>query len=1119
MHANRSEWENLKRLKSQENQDPTVIVEQEGVITKLEERIDEASFTVQHFFREIGHIYEAILELNLKSPSLGMPPLDQITKIMGRLVADGHQLELIDGESFYMPYRWTKIVLQQVDRCIDSAKVMTLSVLGLQSSGKSTLLNTMFGSQFSTRTGRCTRGVHVQLIPANTSSFKEIISPFSYVLVADTEGLRSPELSHVQHEHDNELATVITGIGDITMLNIMGENTSEIRDILQVIVHAFMRLKLTNRDLDIRKSCAFIHQNVTDSSAAENMISGLSKLMQTLDEMTKESARSEGILEITTFNQVIEFDINSQVWYLKNLWLGNPPMAKVNNEYSERVVDIKCKIIQKALQMSGKSYKSLTDILEQTYNLWKGVLNEDFVFSFRNSVEIRAYMEMEGVVQDQLWHIESFIREKLLNISQNTFAGCDQKYNLRSVAEKLITDLNRVLADEKCKAEAIIKTYFDKNKYKDIIIQWKSGQQSRIDILCLKLEQSIREQIGKRLEKRSVEILTVASRERHEEELRKRSMKVANLFKGKTLTRNEISELFVEVWQTFLDKIDTTSYTAEKNRKAMITVFENCLENIFKQHHLLLKEALEWSSYLKPLPDLKRLEGSFKFTEINEKDISYTLTLKQKIFQKGKEMFGGKNTMSNVSESVNQIFATTDDKIKQLCQVNDEITEMSVNNLMHELDESLHAIVRGKPDYDFKTPFYVKLHVHVSRYAHPVFEKHNDIYFRTQGIVARLEQYRQQQEISFEAHLSNRQSEDIVAKLFSHVIEGFADDWTSQNLPNKVTDELHSKLPSVKNRAIIEICSDILDKDSFNHFIRYIRAPKDYVSVWIAAKANDHLFSKDSRVYSRLANSLLQSVFNSVKTCLHNTKNSYTGKPPPSMEKWINDFHVSLKKANFTIPLENFRNVKMEVKQIENVEYLTNEILAHMVASQEKMHAKYRSHDRNSVKWSDTNPIERITKKIWGCPEQCAFCGEPCAKNEDHDGSDHYSIQHRPSCCNGTRDKTTAMASLPSCEFNIQSTYTHNCPAFNYACNKDTRKDCAERHPFRDYKKFLPKWGIPPSSNMHDTSKFWMWFVATYKQDLQKYYDYKVDNVPSSWNEITKEQARETLHKTYSASK
>ncbi|XP_060567642.1 interferon-induced very large GTPase 1-like [Ruditapes philippinarum] len=1117
MHANRCAWEKLKTLKSAEKLAKEEIKKQEHVITDLERKIDEASFAVQHFFREISHINEAILELKEDTKILGLPSLQQTSSIIARLVADGHPFELIDGESFYMPYLWTKKVLEMVDIFIGSSKVMTLGVLGLQSSGKSTLLNTMFGSQFSSRTGRCTRGIHVQLIPTKTEDIAATFSVFNYVLIVDTEGLRSPELSHVQHEHDNELATVITGVGDITILNVMGENAIEIRDILQVIVHAFLRLKMTNEKLDIRKSCALVHQNVTDTSASENMISGLSILLQTLDEMTKESAKSEGINDIKTFNQVIEFDINSQVWYLKNLWQGNPPMARVNNEYSECVVDIKCKILKKALTMKNKSYKSLNDIVEQAHNLWKGVLNEDFVFSFRNSLEIKAYMQMEDVVKDELWRLESLIQDKLTQISQSRFAICDQKGNLRKVAYKLISDLERHLSAERTKTTEKIQAYFDGNKYKDIIIQWENNQKVRVNVLCDKLKQNIKHHVEKCQVKRSIQILTVTSQEKHEEELRKRSMEVANAHKGQKLSRKLIDKLFDDIWKDFLNKVDTSSTSSEKSTIKMQHIFKTCLDNIFCQNHALLKTVLQATDFLSPLA--KPLANSFFETGISESDVN------KKLLQKGKhfvcQIFGLSDIRKYVRDSVNQIFESVDRKITELCQVDDEVSETSVNILMHDLNSIVDSILKGDGKPTFKPIFYMKLYVHVSRYAHPIFEHHNETYFKTHGTAIILEEYRVQQKISFESHLQSREIEEIVAKLISNVIDNFANEWTSQSMPNKVTDKLQSFLPKVKNRVIIELCTDLLETSNFENFIRYIVDPYGYACTWITKEANKYLDDSKYQVIANTSTSLIEALFNNVTRCVKEIHKKYDKKPPPSIDKWIESFQIAMELADVSIPSERFRNVRHETSSsIQNVEHLTNKLLGYLSSSEKKLVSEFNSQKSNTIKWVGFNPVTLIIEKIWGCKEQCAFCGEPCAKDQYHKGSKHYSIQHRPSCCKGTfLDNSSKPACLESCNFDVQSDQTHTCRVFNYVCNNGKLEDCGKKHHYRDYKTYFPNWDIAPSSNMHDSSEFWMWFVATYKDQLKERHGYQVDHIPSSWSTITISAAKESLHKVYSACK
>lgn len=54
-----------------------------------------------------------------------------------------------------MPRKLLKSLFENKDE-----KFITISILGPQSSGKSTLLNFMFGCDFSTSEGRCTRGVY-----------------------------------------------------------------------------------------------------------------------------------------------------------------------------------------------------------------------------------------------------------------------------------------------------------------------------------------------------------------------------------------------------------------------------------------------------------------------------------------------------------------------------------------------------------------------------------------------------------------------------------------------------------------------------------------------------------------------------------------------------------------------------------------------------------------------------------------------------------------------------------------------------------------------------------------------------------------------------------------------
>ena len=77
----------------------------------------------------------------------------------------------------------------KLEQKTNNAKIFVISALGIQSSGKSTLLNTMFGLEFRVSAGRCTRGAFACLIPVGDTL--KTASDIDYVLVIDTVTSRS----------------------------------------------------------------------------------------------------------------------------------------------------------------------------------------------------------------------------------------------------------------------------------------------------------------------------------------------------------------------------------------------------------------------------------------------------------------------------------------------------------------------------------------------------------------------------------------------------------------------------------------------------------------------------------------------------------------------------------------------------------------------------------------------------------------------------------------------------------------------------------------------------------------------------------------------------------------
>uniref|UniRef100_A0A8C1VDU6 VLIG-type G domain-containing protein n=1 Tax=Cyprinus carpio TaxID=7962 RepID=A0A8C1VDU6_CYPCA len=323
----------LRELYKQKCQD---ICGNKTEIAELDKKISDSSLGVEHFIREMSQLYEAAVLL--PENALYQKQLEHLPKLCAQLLLDGFSLELVDGDSSNIPEKWITSVFSELNTLVEPKnKIMVVTVLGVQSSGKSTLLNTMFGVQFAVSSGRCTRGAFIQLIKVTEERKAELHC--DYIVIIDTEGLKSPELAQLDnsYEHDNELATLVVGLSDVTIVNIAMENSTEMKDILQIIVHAFLRME----EIGKKHTCLFVHQNVADVSAHVSNMRDRKFLLEQLDEMTQAAAKMENKLEFKKFTDLMNYDTETGDHYIPGLWHGNPPMAPVSIGYSESVYALK----------------------------------------------------------------------------------------------------------------------------------------------------------------------------------------------------------------------------------------------------------------------------------------------------------------------------------------------------------------------------------------------------------------------------------------------------------------------------------------------------------------------------------------------------------------------------------------------------------------------------------------------------------------------------------------------------------------------------------------------------------------------------------------------------------
>ena len=512
-------------------------------LVRLQEDIVETSFGLEHLLRELGQIYESA-----KSSERHFSEYADLPGIVAELLIDGYPIEIMDGDAAHVPLQWVMDVLEEAKKKLCNPKIFVLSVLGIQSSGKSTMLNTIFGLQFNVSAGRCTRGAFMQLLQLDDDLKKK--TKCSYILIVDTEGLKAPELNPLSmQKHDNELATFVIGLANMTYINIFGEVTGDMDDILQTSVHAFLRMS----EVKLYPSCKFVHQNAGMNINCEV---GRAKLTVKLNKFAVAAAREEGNKDVHSFKDVISFNDTEDVHYFPGLWKGEPPMAPVDRGYSEAAQVMKQKVInillEKEKRRNSKKIKGgilLSDFCVRVSDLWYGLLKENFVFSFRNTMEITYYNELESAFSK--W--ESKFQESMIQwqLKADNEIRTEPLTTLDKKAKLKLIDLQKHVTKVYDSTQQEMDKYFEKN---DILTQWKMTFDRKLKDLKVelkaetenhfnKLEES-RRRISEFEEKKEkyITLVTAKVQEHIEDKKREQQLLQQNLT-GRCLEPTQLSNL------------------------------------------------------------------------------------------------------------------------------------------------------------------------------------------------------------------------------------------------------------------------------------------------------------------------------------------------------------------------------------------------------------------------------------------------------------------------------------------------------------------------------------------------------------------------------------------------
>ncbi|CAH2308106.1 up-regulator of cell proliferation-like [Pelobates cultripes] len=1043
--------------------------------------ISENSLGIEHFLREMGQFYEAestMIKQEQISPN--QRQFSHLPEIAADLLLEGFPLELIDGDASNIPLQWITDVLTELDsktggRC----RMRVITVLGVQSTGKSTLLNTMFGLHFPVASGRCTRGAFMTLIKVKEDVLEDVGCDF--ILVIDTEGLKAPELASMEnsYEHDNELATLVVGLSDITIINMAMENSAEMKDTLQIVVHAFLRMSEVGK----KTNCHLVHQNVSDVSAHVKNKAGRSNLLKELNEMTKIAAKMERRNKSMAFSDIIDYNPEKHSWYIPGLWNGVPPMAPVNSGYSESIFKLKHYLFEILSKRHSPIPQNINSFITWMKSLWNAVKYESFIFSFQNILMAAAYDQLSLKYSDLEWSFRKEVHVHLVkyeNIIKNQLPE-----KIQNVASSILeNDLKNLLDKEESNMIQQLAQFFKGGsvnvnlveRYKEDFFTYVKSLRRDLEVMASsKCWEAVRIQNGKN----EIQNIQDKCQQFIEEEVRK------HLENGKTIqnvpSEEELKVEFDKIWINILQKLNVARLQKHRIDNEMLEQ----LKREMKDRPSMVNEKL------KNIKSLKEYEvKSFKITN-SHMDGSILKKIFNLILKDNykKLDYIAHSLIDDCLHYVKGKINTKEDYNELYCQelltmINRKLDETEVTNLhptsLFEVDLKLHILAK----------------------AAPLFQNMHDEFGINNDPKLLLNQFKPQYFVIFKSRIQRNNSKHRSRSHAKHFCEQCLKpsiiDHIYKNLGKEIVDEILKSADSLRFRTRkhfhFTLLKELLEMNEFEKYLQYITQYENYVKSWISEYIVNKY--KHSAGLDNLLSGILSSLSGKIKTVLQDKMVQNSQNVPELLQSFSVELRKHLVLSKNALKVTSFQNTSSTQQFSSDIKNLIDTIEEEIKSSMKSMGVE------TILSNLILKPQDELFHKLIGCGKRCPFCEVPC----DANGTKHYhhsATVHRP----------RGLSQYMWLESNV---------LYNSVCSTDVLSNDSfinsdtdgKWHPYKDYRTIYPNWIIQPDRDM-SSSNYWKFVFKQFNEQFAEHYNAEPAEIPPEWKIINQKQALCSLQEMY----
>jgi hypothetical protein len=228
-------------------------------VIEIENQLSNIDLTIGLFCDEIFALYEHLPKLF---------DCNNITELLAKKFAElmykGFSFHILRGRPLRCSSKLIQSSLKYVYQSLNKAPLV-MTVIGEQSSAKSSLMNATFGCNFRVSAGRCTIGMYLSVVRWQLQT----------IVIFDTEGLLSLEESG--SIFDNQMVSLAMLSSHLVLINHKGEFSSNLEHLVGMSFYAKLQIRSP-----LRPKLLFVLRDQSDTSATEIFFRQLAKFKENL---------------------------------------------------------------------------------------------------------------------------------------------------------------------------------------------------------------------------------------------------------------------------------------------------------------------------------------------------------------------------------------------------------------------------------------------------------------------------------------------------------------------------------------------------------------------------------------------------------------------------------------------------------------------------------------------------------------------------------------------------------------------------------------------------------------------------------------------------------------------